>query len=73
MKRTIEKIWRESVWVLKCDGNKGTYSSYGRYVPANKRIVARTHHGNPCEMIRVLTREGNNYDFNFQLQNAGCY
>jgi YD repeat-containing protein len=70
----LKSQWNGDDWIAWA-GGKGTYSSYGRHVPADKRVVARTHHGNPCEMIRVLTREGFgfNYDFNFNIQSTGCH
>jgi len=64
----LKSQWNGDDWIAWA-GGKGTYSSYGRHVPANKRFVARTHHGNPCQMVNVMQSEPN---YTFGLDTSRC-
>ena len=68
MKRTTGKIRKESGRVSNCAGGKGTYSSYGRYVPANKRKTVRAHHDESEKMLDALRNDGPNYDIGLNIR-----
>ncbi len=62
----LDSQWHGSDWIAWL-GGKGSYSSYGKYVPANKRITVRAHHDEVQIMVNDLqSKYGNNYDFNIR-------
>ncbi len=62
----LKSQWNRWDWIAWF-GGKGTYSSYGRYVPANKRKTVRAHHDESDKMLDALRKDGPNYNFNLNL------
>jgi|GEM_PF-6420487 len=65
----LKSQWNSWDWIAWA-GGKGTYSSYGKYVPANKRMTVRAHHNESCKMLNTMQSENSNYNFN--INTNGC-
>ncbi|MCH9740912.1 MAG: hypothetical protein K0U38_08755 [Epsilonproteobacteria bacterium] len=63
----LKSQWNTSDWIAFA-GGKGTYSSYGKHVPADKRVTVRAHHEEVCKMINTMQNEGINYDFTIRTK-----